>query len=98
MYILWLLTWGFYGTPECVNVCISASLSISYAFSLAPFPVLLFCHIPICLLFIYLILLLLFLGCPFGFLKNEERTLIQMEGEVGEELGGIGEENTIIGI
>lgn len=63
-YIIWLQVRGFYWIPEYVNVCVSASVGISGAFSLLLFLDQLFWHVAI---FSVLIYLLISLGCLFVF-------------------------------
>ena len=86
VYILWLPILSFYGIPECMNMCVSVSTSISCAFLLALFLVCLFCRIPICLFLIYLILLL-FVRFLFVF-YGETKKGVDPDGRGGrKELG-----------
>lgn len=75
LYILLFLALCFYGIPTGVNLCVSACLCISCAFSLTPFLISLCSNI---FVFIYLILFLLLFFRWFFFLVRDRK----MGGEV----------------
>jgi len=70
-----------------VNLCVSASLYVSYAFSLALFLVWLFCHMPTCL-FIYLLNLIIIPWMPVCFLTRGRKGVDTDKRGGGEELEG----------
>ena len=88
--ILWLLILCLYGTLLSVRACVSGSLYVSCAVSLAIFllSALSFSDLFVFVLFFIYFIFLLFLRCLFAFWQDTERSVDLNGRGVREELGG----------